>query len=652
MLQAITEGKPAETAIIDSQIQLRLRLNNAQHGLWDWDVTSGHISIDATWHAILGYQPGELDLQIETWAATVHPDDRDRLMAIRNRHLESDDHLYNVDYRARHKSGRWVWVNSRGRVQSRDADGKPLRMMGTIHDITERKRIETQLRESEERFRLLVDNLPLIIWLIDASGTTTFLNRFGTEFTGFSEAETCRFGWQAAIHPDDLPGMQAQFVPAFAAHQPLQTEFRVRRHDGQYRWLLDSCRPRFAADGTFVGYIGCGLDITDRKTMLAQMEQATQLEGLGRLAGGITHDFNNVLTAIAGYAELAQFEVAPGSNVALYLQNVLTSTQSAAKLMKQLLTYARRQVVELGVVNLNDVIVQLEPLLPRMISEAYELKFVLYENIWCVQANASQMEQVLLNLIVNAQDAMPDGGRILIETANVTLDAENAAQHIDLTPGEYVMFTVSDHGIGMAPDVKEHIFEPFFTTKPTGQGVGLGLATCYGIVKQSKGHISVYSGPKQGTTFKVYLPRYMEMSIGPESKQKKDLPAGSATILLVDDEPLVRDIAARILRRQSYNVLEAGSGFEALNVQSQWAGSIDLLVTDVVMPLMSGKTLAQRLLAICPDLKVIYMSGYTQNVMSQQELLVPGVALINKPFSSSVLLQAVHAILQTPGMEI
>lgn len=502
-------------------------------------------------------------------------------------------------------SGEWAWVS----VNSVPVwhEDKMHGVVATFTDITERKQAELALRESEERFRSLVDSLPLIIWMTNASGENSFFNRFWKEFTGYSYEEAQPFGWQEMIHPDDLAVVMEGFVQAVEARQPYQAEFRVRRHDGQYRWVLDSCQPRFALDGRFLGYIGSGLDITDRKMMLSQIEEASKLESLGRLAGGIAHDFNNMLTAITGYTDLAQMEVALGSDIALYLGNVQTSAERAAALTRQLLMYARRQMVEFRSVNLNEVILMMEPLLRRMAGEAYELVILLSETVWSVLTNASQMEQVLLNLIINARDAMPNGGRILVETENVTLDAEYAAEHVGVTPGEYVRFTVSDSGAGMSPNVKERIFEPFFTTKEMGKGTGLGLATCYGIVKQSRGNIWVYSEPGLGTTFKIYLPRLMETPITEEHAPEEERLQGTETVLLVDDEPLVRDIAARILRAQGYRVLEASNGPDALHVQREWPEPIDLLVTDVVMPLMSGKELAQRLLEARPDIKVLYV---------------------------------------------
>lgn len=328
-----------------------------------------------------------------------------------------------------------------------------------------------------------------------------------------------------------------------------------------------------------------------------------------------------------------------------FLANVTTASERAAELTRQLLMYARRQMVEFTTVDINDTILKIDPLLRRTIGEQYELVTALTEDDCFVSANVSQIEQVLTNLVVNSRDAMPEGGRILIETDIVTLDADYVRQHVGAVPGEYVLFSVSDAGAGIPNEIQDHIFEPFFTTKQLGKGTGLGLATCYGIVKQSKGNIWVYSELGQGTTFKIYLPRVRATTYCKSVSLHGHLPEGTETILLVDDEPMVRDIAVQRLRGQGYRVLEASNGPEALHIAGEWLEDIDLLVTDVVMPLMSGKELAQRLQEVRPGLKVLYMSGYTQNVILNQGILKPGFILLTKPFSTSDLLQKTREII-------
>lgn len=472
-----------------------------------------------------------------------------------------------------------------------------------------------------------------------------YFNKRWLDFTGRTMAEELGNGWAEGVHPDDFQRCLDVYLSSFAAHQAFSMEYRLRRHDGQYRWLLDSCLPRLSPEGTFLGFIGSCIDITDQKTLQEQLYESQKLESMGRLAGGIAHDFNNLLTAILGYTELALMSLPEQTEVCAFLTNVSTAAERAAELTRQLLMYARREMVEFTNVDINKVIVDMDPLLRRTIGEQYELVTVLVDGPCSVSANVSQMSQVLTNLVVNARDAMPMGGRILIETSWITLDAEYAEHHIGVVPGEYVMYSVSDTGTGMTVEIRNHIFEPFYTTKEVGKGTGLGLATCYGIIKQSKGNIWVYSEPAKGTTFKVYLPRVRDAVHSEPVKLPDNLPEGTETILLVDDEPMVRDIAVGTLRRQGYRVLEAGNGAEALHMQSEWPGEIDLLVTDVVMPLMGGKELAQRLQELHPTLMVMYISGYTQNIVLQQGVLNPGVILLTKPFTAASLLQKVREAL-------
>ncbi len=563
---------------------------------------------------------------------------------------------YEHMFRAISASGSVHWMQEAVRVETQEP-GQKWRAAGVCIDITERKLAEDALRESEQRFRTLVNDLPILVWMLDADNRTEMVNRAWAEFMGCPEEEARDFDWRTVLHPDDQAHMNIAFGEAYEARKPYQSVYRMRRKDGQYRWLYSSAAPRVFPDNTFVGYIGSSLDITEQKALQEQLREAQKLESLGRLAGGVAHDFNNLLTAIMGYTELALATLPEAAEETPLLENVLAASERAANLTRQLLTYARRQMVEFTAIDINKVILGMDPLLRRTIGEQYELVTLLAEDVCCVQSNVSQIEQVLLNLVLNARDALQTRldshdhgtdlsqtvGRILIETHVVLLDEDYAAQHIGATAGEYVMFAVSDNGIGMTPEIRERIFEPFFTTKGAGKGTGLGLATSYGIVKQSKGNIWVYSEPNVGTTFKVYIPRVQTPAhiTSAPLLPSRNLPVGSETILLVDDEPMVRDAAARILREHGYEVLEAGTGSEALHIATLWQNPIHLLLTDVVMPLMGGKELAERLHSFRPEIRVLFMSGYTQNTILQSGILNPGIQLLTKPFSASSLVRKV-----------
>ncbi len=382
-----------------------------------------------------------------------------------------------------------------------------------------------------------------------------------------------------------------------------------------------------------------------------QLFESQKLESLGRLAGGIAHDFNNMLTAILGYTELSLTMLPEDSSVLPFLKNVSSAAQRSAELTKQLLMYARKQLVEFSTLDINKVILGMESLLRRTIGEQYKLDVALSRDNWCVTANNSQMEQVLTNLVINARDSMPDGGRILIETACETLNSEFAEHHLGVVPGDYVVYSVSDYGSGMSEEVQSHVFEPFYTTKKVGKGTGLGLATCYGIVKQSSGNIEVISEESEGTTFKVYLPRSVEKLFSDVLVTTTSLATGKEIVLLAEDEDMVRFISAQALRQQGYTVFEADNGVEALKMLDSYSIKLDILVTDVIMPQMGGKELAERILLKHPELKVLYTSGYTDDAIDHQGILDLGVAFLQKPFTPFALAQKVRALLDSTRAE-
>jgi CheY-like chemotaxis protein len=371
------------------------------------------------------------------------------------------------------------------------------------------------------------------------------------------------------------------------------------------------------------------------------------MEGIGRLAGGIAHDFNNLLTAILGHAEMARTDVAPGDPALGNIAEITRAAQRAADLTRQLLAFARRQIIEPRIVDLNGLVLNVDRMLRRLLGEDVELVTVADPKLWRVRIDPGQFEQVLVNLAVNARDAMPEGGRLLIETGNVELDPDFARQHATVQPGPHVLLAVTDTGVGMDPEVLAHIFEPFFTTKEVGKGTGLRLATCYGIVKQNRGSIWVYSERSRGTTFKIYLPRAdaaVEPREAPEPRQADAL-SGSETVLLVEDESVVRALAADALRRHGFQVLTASTGTEALELAGQTLRPFDVLVTDVVMPQMGGQQLAEHLLAQTPALKVLFISGYTDSVLTRDGVLKPGMTLLQKPFTPGQLVQRVRDLI-------
>lgn len=386
-------------------------------------------------------------------------------------------------------------------------------------------------------------------------------------------------------------------------------------------------------------------EIVERRRAEEQLLHAQKIESVGRLAGGVAHDFNNLLTAILGFTDLAAIRISSDTEASGHLRNVRHAAERAAALTQQLLAFARRQIIEPKIVDVNILLLNLDKLLRRVIREDIELVILPRAPLWEVRVDPAQLEQVLVNLVVNARDAMPNGGKITIEANNAVLDEEYARQYAEVVPGEYVAIAVSDTGVGMTEEVKQHVFEPFFTTKGQGEGTGLGLATCYGIVKQNGGHIWFYSEPGEGSTFKIYLPRARGGDVVALREEAHEMISGKETILLVEDEPLVRELAVRTLRKAGYEVLEAANGAEALRVAETHEGEIHLLMTDVVMPQMSGKALAEQLQAIRPEIRVLYSSGYTDNTIVHHGVLDAGAAFLQKPYTPAALARKVREVL-------
>ena len=389
----------------------------------------------------------------------------------------------------------------------------------------------------------------------------------------------------------------------------------------------------------------------ERSVLEQQLRQSQKMEAVGQLAGGIAHDFNNLLTAIMGYTQLGVNMVVPGGNLQSHFMEIQKAAQLAADLTRKLLAVSRRQILEQRDLNLNALLIDTHKMLRRMIGEDIELVTVTAQDLGMVRVDPGHIEQVMMNIAINARDAMEGGGKLTIETANAELDETYAGQHADVEPGPYVLLSVTDTGTGMTEDVQAQMFDPFFTTKEPGKGTGLGLSTCYGIVKQNGGHISVYSERAKGTTFKIYLPRVDGTDYSLEQKEEvaPSLPKGRENVLLVEDEETVRGMAARVLREQGYTVVEAENGGDALRVAEEFGEqSIDLLLTDIVMPLMGGRELASQLVARSAVSRVLYTSGYTDAAVVQDGALEPGVKFLPKPFTPDALARQVREALDTP----
>ncbi len=504
-------------------------------------------------------------------------------------------------------------------------------VQGILRDISERKKVEENLRKGEEKLSGIIESIPDFMSIVDEDYNIVWANEvakdtYGVDITGRKCYE--------AYHHLDKPCEHCIVREVLADGRIHKHEAETIDKDGNtvYQLSAASVTSRYP-DGRTKTVIEVSRDITEHTQLEAQFRQSQKMEGIGRLAGGIAHDFNNLLTVISGHAELASVSLDKKDTLHDDLKEIKNAAHRAADLTRQLLAFSRKQTLQPKVLDLNDIIKELHKMLKRVIGEDIELKTITAPDLWRVNVDPGQIEQVIINLAVNARDAMPGGGKLTIETQNVELDEEYASKHPEVKPGTHAMLAISDTGYGMKEDVKSHIFEPFFTTKEEGKGTGLGLSTVYGIVKQSGGSIWVYSELDEGTTFKVYLPMVTQES--DELSREDDTseaPRGTETILLVEDEEGVRKLACRILKEQGYKVLEAESGVDALLMCQKRKKPVDMVITDVVMPNMSGAVFVKKLRAFWSDFKVLYMSGYTTNAVVHAGVLDKDKPYLQKPF--------------------
>ncbi|HEX6278618.1 MAG TPA: PAS domain S-box protein, partial [Pyrinomonadaceae bacterium] len=531
-------------------------------------------------------------------------------------------------------------------------EGRPARLV-LAHDVTSRLRAEEAVKQSEAKYRELFENANDVIYTHDLEGNFTSLNRTGEHITGYSEAEVLQLNVADIVVPEYLERARQMIRRKVEEGSPPTIyETVVIAKDGR-RIPLEINTRLILEDGKPVGIQGIGRDISERlaaqealRSSEEQLRQAQKLESIGILAGGMAHDFNNMLTAINGYSDLVLRKLSPDDPIRKNVEEIRKAGERSAELTRQLLAFSRRQILQPQALNLNETIEETTSLLRRLIGEDITVTTRLHADLWKVEADPGQLSQVLMNLAINARDAMPKGGSLMIETSNVVLDEKYASRHVEVAPGRYVMFAVSDTGLGMDEETKRRVFEPFFTTKSVGRGTGLGLSTVYGIVKQSGGNIWVYSEPDRGTTFKIYLPEAGAENYGDDLEiSQHDLHIGSETILLVEDESSVRGLACEILEACGYTVVEAEDGKEALKRFGQIDSGVDLLITDVVMPNMGGRELSENLLLACPDMKVLFTSGYTDDAILRHGITDENTNFLQKPFTFASLSRKVRLLL-------
>jgi PAS domain S-box-containing protein len=541
--------------------------------------------------------------------------------------------------------GQETWVFT-SKMPFRNNDGQIVGTFGVSKDITAMKLAEERLRQLSQA----VEQSPACVVVTDPAGNITYVNPKFTAITGYTFAEVLGKNSRILKSGETSAAAYTELWQTITAGQEWHGEFHNKKKNGELYWEAASISPIFDAAGKITSFLAVKEDITAHKSMEEKLFQAQKLETVGKLAGGIAHEFNSILTAIIGQSELLIADLPAGDPLAKNATEIRSAADRAASLTRQLLAYGRKQFLQPEALDLNRVLASMDGMLRQLMGgETVAVNLLPAAGLHLVKADAGQIEQVITNLAFNARDAMPNGGRLTLETANVTFDAESVGRdHPELKPGNYALLAITDTGTGMRPEIKARVFEPFFTTKGVGQGTGLGLSTCYGIIKQSGGHISVYSEPGRGTTFKIYLPQIPAENQPPPPKSAA-LPGGTETILLVEDDASLCELAATLLRRLGYTVLTAANGVEALSLKQQRAtGHIDLLFTDVVMPHMSGKELADRVQALFPHTKILFTSAYTENASLRQGVLDKGVAFLQKPFTPTALAHKVRAVLDAP----
>ena len=616
---------------------------------WPVRFVSGNVE------EVFGYTAEEFTSGTVSYGDIVYPGDRERVTEEVVRHTRKDiTGFVHEPYRIITRSGDIKWVDDRTSIR-RDENGNIIHYQGIVLDITERKLAQEALLASEEQFRTLAENIGIGVAMISPDMEILTLNRQMSEWFPNIETSAKPLCYKAF---NDPPGENpCSYCPT------LKTLKDGQRHEAiaetptpngirYYRVVSSSVMNE---DGSVRAAIEMVEDVTEqkhaekeKKHLEEQLQQSQKMESIGRLAGGVAHDFNNLLTAILGYSDMIQSSLDHNDPIYKDVEEIVKAAQSATALTRQLLAFSRKQVISTKVVDVNKLVEHSTRMLSRLIGEDIDLVFSGGPNLWKTKADPAQIDQILVNLVVNSRDAMRSGGKLTIETSNIVLDDEYCRNHLGTLPGEFVMLAVSDNGDGMDTETQARIFEPFFTTKPHDKGTGLGLSMVYGIVQQHGGFVFVYSEPGEGTTFKVYLRRFVGKEVEIEEKAAAATVSGSETILLVEDQGMVRRLAKRILEQSGFRVLDASDGGDAYLKCETFDGEIDLLLTDVVMPNMNGKELYKRIVNMKPGIRVLFMSGYTDEAITHHGVLDPGTMFLHKPFKVAELLQKVRETLDAP----
>ncbi len=581
---------------------------------------------------------GKTSAELNVWA---DPDQRGATL----QKVLREGEVHEEEFRFRTKAGE---IRFGQLAAVRVAVGTQQCMLSVSRDITEKRRAQEELRRSEANFRSLIHDAPFGVLRSTLEGRVLQANPALVNMLGYnSEEELLQLNLERDVYHD--PKQRQSLIEEFSQKKDIHNvEVQWKRKDGNIITALLNGRRIEGADQTQTHYEVFAEDITQRRTLERQLFQSQKMEAIGRLAGGIAHDFNNLLGVVLGHTEILEEAAGQDKRLQRSVEAIQSATQRAAALTTQLLAFSRKQMVEPRILDLNVAVREIEKLLHRVIGEDIELIIRVQPSASTILIDPGQIDQILMNLVVNARDAMPIGGKLILETSSLTLDDSYVGQHLGAAAGPFVLLSISDTGFGMDQETLSHIYEPFFTTKEIGKGTGLGLSTVYGIVKQCGGYIMAYSEPGRGTTFKVYFPRVSGVPQAPRaSARRADLPGGNETILLVEDETALRELTRGLLEAAGYTVLEAANVEDAIHLAENAHRKIDLLLTDVVMPGMDGHELSRRLTSSCALLKVLYMSGYTDDVIVQRGVLNGGTTLLQKPFGRAGLLGKVRQVLDS-----
>jgi two-component system cell cycle sensor histidine kinase/response regulator CckA len=630
--------------LIEREELFHLISENAADMIAVVDLEGRRIFNSLSYQKILGYSPEEL--QESSGFEQIHPEDRERVKKAATQTRQSGMGT-TLEYRFRHKNGYWMVLESVASVIRNEA-GEPEKLVIVNRDITERKKAQEALSRSEASFRSLVEGAPYGIYRATMTGQFLEVNPALQRMLGYESVEElfkADLATQVFRHTVDYQRMN-EFLAESKELKDIEMEWK--RPNGEPIVVRCSGHRVDVKDGGPGYFEVFAEDVTEKRTLERQLRMAQKMEAIGRLSGGIAHDFNNLLGVIIGYSGVLKKSLDKSQPTYEYATEIEKAGQRAASLTRQLLAFSRQQVLTPSVLSLNSLVSDMEKMLPRLLGEDINVSLSLDPELGNVKADQSQIEQVIMNLAVNARDAMPAGGKLHIQTANIEMDNAFTRDHLGSSTGSYVMLAIADSGTGMSPETIAHIFEPFFTTKGVGEGTGLGLATVYGVVKQSNGYIWVDSTPGKGSTFQIYLPRHLDteqVSVAEPEVQSKEKPKGSEMILLVEDAEPLRKLAQAFLESNGFRVLSAPSGEAALEIAAHHSGIFDLLLTDVVMPGMNGRVLAEQLSMRQPGLKVLFMSGYTDSFIAGHGVLQKGTNLLHKPFTEEIFISKVREVL-------